>query len=148
MCRQVIRTLIPLMLLLLAASSARAQEETRYPPGYDPNAPSPEAADQTRGMALMSASVASDGALQASGGVVSSARVSTGFYSVKFDRSVENCTCTASFGSHSGTAVAYLAQNYISANCPFGDPDNVTVWIIRGGVDGDYPFQLIVFCPK
>ncbi len=134
--------------VVLANSPGRAQEQLKYPPGYDPNAPRPEAADQALGTALMSATVLSDGTLLRGGGVVSSTRTSTGFYLVNFVRSVADCTCTASFGRGDGSASAYTEEPFISANCPYGGAEGVGVWIRLGGADGNYPFQLIVFCPK
>lgn len=130
------------------AGAQRIQVE----PGFEVEHPRPapadkEVADQTLGMALMSATVESDGTLVRGAGVASSFRSGTGNYDVRFSRSVADCTCTASLGA-SGSAVAYSAQNFISANCPFGASGNVRVWIKLNGVDANYPFHLIVFCPK
>lgn len=148
MGHRITSALFAISCLALAAAPARAQQEIRYPPGYDSNAPRAEAADQALGMAPMSASVQFDGTLQAGGGVVSSVRDSRGFYLVTFDRSVEACTCTASFGNHNGGAVASLVQNFISANCPISKPNVVAVWIQLNGVNGNASFHLMVFCPR
>jgi hypothetical protein len=104
------------------------------------------APDQTLSMALMSATVSDSGVLVAGSGVVSI----TGAYDIAFERDLEACTCTASFGSHND--ISWLGENYISANCPFGAGNNVRVLMLSvssdGGVPVNRPFQLIVFCPK
>ena len=104
------------------------------------------APDQTLGMAIMSATVA-DGALAAGSGVVSVDSPSTGNWDIKFKRDLEGCTCTASFGRHTGF-ISTGAENFISSNCPSFAGNNVRVVMLLGGAFQNLPFQLIVFCPK
>lgn len=105
------------------------------------------APDRTLGMALMSATVFGNGTLASGSGVASIDHPSTGTYDVAFVRDLEACTCTASFGSHNGT-ISTIQQNFISANCPFGAGNNVRVLMSANGTPQNFPFQLIVFCPK
>jgi hypothetical protein len=123
-----------LFALVLAAARVAAPAATRAAP------------DQMLGMALMSATVAGT-ALAAGSGVVSIDRPDTGVYNIAFERDLEACTCTASFGAHNGS-ISSGGQNFISANCPNGTGNNVRVHILSNGLFSNLPFQLIVFCPK
>ena len=105
------------------------------------------APDQTLGMALMSATVSDSGVLVAGSGVASIVRPSTGTYVIAFKRDLDACTCTASFGGHT-VGIFTAAQNFISANCPSGAGNNVRVLMSNNGAFVNWPFQLIVFCPK
>ena len=107
------------------------------------------AADDTLGMALLSATVSGDGTVVLGSGVApgSNVNTSTGTYDLPFDRSVATCTCTASFGEHS-SGIVILQQNFISASCPYNNANEVRVSTAINGNLANLPFQLIVFCPK
>lgn len=105
-----------------------------------------EAADKTRGMALMGADIRYyDGALRSGAGAVSSTRVEAGRYQITFVRNIEDCyvvatTYDAGVGRgyaltwlQSGSTVTVLTCNP-AINC-----SNTTV---------DHSFHLIAFCPK
>lgn len=130
---------------LIASSAAAQQIETQRAPA--PTGPSGEAADQSLGMAIMSATVEGDGTLRGIAGVVGAAKVSTGNYTIRFVRSVAGCMCVGSPGTSDGSAIHTSGALAITVNCPFGDPENVRVWSRIGGADADFPFHLIVFCP-
>jgi hypothetical protein len=101
-------------------------------------APASQAADQTLGMAIMSAVVDKSGDLYSGAGAVSSAFVSgPNWYTVKFNRPLAGCASVATANSSDVTIGSRTDQA--------GD----TVFIeIRGpsGVLGQQHFQLIVFC--
>src|SRR5262249_37670989 len=100
----------------------------------------------------MSASVDGDGTVAVASGVTSAGNVklSTGTYQIAFDRSLADCTCTASFGGRNGTFVATGLQMMISSNCPYTTigPEFVRVVTYFNGALTDVPFQLMVFCPR
>jgi hypothetical protein len=111
----------------------------------------PRAADQTLGMALLSASVAGNGTLIRGAGVALVSKTGTGEYFVTFGRSIANCTCTASPGDSSGQA--HFITGMATANCPNGAANQVRIRTANPGVTGgstpaDISFQLVVFCPK
>ena len=105
------------------------------------------APDNTLGMALMSASVSSNGTVAASSGVTSvgSVRTGTGQYLISFDRDLAACTCTASFGERNFALISH--QSAISASCPY-TAQTVFVYTSVNDALTDRGFQLIVFCPK
>jgi hypothetical protein len=76
---------------LTASAAAQRAPDIIILPGY-----APQAADQTLGMALMSAFVNEDGTLARGAGAVSSQRTAEGSYEVDLDRDIHNCTYTAS----------------------------------------------------
>ena len=106
------------------------------------------APDQTLGMAIMSAIVTAGGDLVGGAGAVSSvSTATTGFYTVKFNRNLQGCTCAA---MHVGENALDAAIN-VTAFCPtLGESDTVAVrtWSIANDAAEDKPFHLIVFCRK
>ena len=131
---------------LLPVLDTRAQETDSPAPAAAAQAG--EAADQGLGMALMSATVDINGTLIRGGGAVSVAYQVSGIYDVKFNRSVEDCSCVASFGKSDGGDLGYFVQNDVTANCPFGSANDVRVRTVLNGAFMPAPFHLIVFCPK
>jgi hypothetical protein len=102
------------------------------------------APDNTLGMALMAATVAGNATLIRGAGVVAVGRGSgaKGDFVVTFDRSLANCTCTATLMS--------AFESTIAAICPRGDQllnqVEVVTWFQAQAFD--LAFHLIVFCPK
>ena len=108
----------------------------------------PAAADKTLGMALMSARVYATGVL-AGGTALSASRGTAGEYEVAFDRSVTDCTFTASTGQAAPSTNLYVltALALYSGN----SVKNVTVHILDPNnalLPEDGAFHLLVFCHK
>jgi hypothetical protein len=104
------------------------------------------AADNTLGMALLSASVNSDGTL-ARGVATGANKLGTGLYEVIFDRDLTTCSYTVSPGiaANGGSLLATFSQ----AEGRAGNADGVFVELQnQAGNTVDAPFHLIVFCPK
>lgn len=99
----------------------------------------PEAADETLGMAIMSAVVLANGSVISKSGVVSVARTDAGKYTVDFVRSVVDCApvATATPGGSASWFIA-LDPNY-RIDIETYDPD---------GAFADKYFSIIVFCPQ
>jgi hypothetical protein len=122
-------------------------------------APALAAADDTLGMALMSASVKADGTLHHGSGVVSVTKpaMTSGEYHVKFERSIATCTCVANLGGVDGNG-SYFVSWHINANCPpfiNATPTDPTLALVATSRDlqsqynqEDADFHLIVFCPR
>ena len=99
----------------------------------------PEAADNTLGMAIMSAVVQSNGTAFSKAGVGSVAKPDTGSYFLDFVRPVTDCTPMVS-----ATPSAY-ASWFITL-----DPPNrieVNTYDAAGALTDKY-FSIIVFCPQ
>jgi hypothetical protein len=106
----------------------------------------PAAADKTRGMALMSATVAGGPTLIRGSGAVSVSSSATGFVDVVFDRDISDCSCTASPGAY--VVGETSSGNTASANCPYASNSvRVTLMSAFGGFTSA-SFHVIVFCPK
>jgi hypothetical protein len=115
-------------------------------------AQTPQAADQTLGMALLSAAVRTDGTLMRGAGVTSVVREAVGLYTVTFNRSLTACMCVASIGSFfDNDIVGPSPNNNATATCPTAN-GNATASVRTGNANAntqnDLPFHLIVFCPK
>ena len=80
-------------LLCLAAAFAAAANA----------APVAAAPDGTLGMTLMSAMINANGSIAAGAGVLASAKLSTGFYNVTFNRTLSGCTFVASISTTTDT---------------------------------------------
>jgi hypothetical protein len=108
------------------------------------------APDNTLGMALLSANVLSNGALNGGSGVVSSSSTDTGRYTVKFDRDLQGCTCAAMHAA-SGGGIVNSSIN-VTAFCPSNaigvDSVRVFTWRTSDNTASAEPFHLIVFCPR
>ena len=107
----------------------------------------PTAADNTLGMALMSAVVSSNGTLVRGSGSTAATRTGPANYYVTFERSVRDCAITASVGRT--TAPGGYFYGTASANYDAGSP-NVMYVLTRTpeGVGADNDFHLLVFCHK
>lgn len=133
--RMMRRTALAGLAILAAASAAEAR------------APAKEAADQTLGMAILSASVAGDGSRVRDAGVTVVERVSLGTFRVTFERSIATCTCTANAGANSLDAALYGVTAV--ANCPYYDAASARINTTgAAGALVDAPFHVLVFCPK
>jgi hypothetical protein len=107
----------------------------------------PRAADGTLGMALMGASVTGTGTLTRGSGVTAANRigVSTGEYTVFFDRDITDCIYTATIGPGGGGAAVgqiSVAQRLLTENGVYVATQD------SAGAQADRPFHLTVFCPK
>ena len=110
------------------------------------------APDNTLGVALMSATVASDGTLVHGSGATGTVKNSGfGDYTVTFERDLVGCSCTASAGGFSISSppgVGIIAN----ASCPSAAANNLrvltTTRLDTGTFRLDVPFHAIVFCPK
>jgi hypothetical protein len=108
----------------------------------------PAAADQTLGMALMSATVDADATLiRGSGAVGSITTGNPGDFVVTFNRDVRDCTYVASVGG-SISPVAHTANVAASAPGVSSGPNTVRMTTSNNGTYANYPFHLIVFCYK
>ena len=109
---------------------------------------SPVVADQTFGMAMMSAVVDGTGALAFGSGSESASRLSLGSYSVKFNRPIRGCTFNATSGNiQSGQASASYAFPLVSFD---SDPNGIAIQTYNpgNGLQKDAAFHLMVFCHK
>jgi hypothetical protein len=96
----------------------------------------PAAADQTLGMALMSAAVNSAGTLLRGTGAVSASRSEPGIYAVVFNRDIVACIANANVGNDGNTTLIPYA-----VSLTLGINNQVLV-----RMDIDRPFYLLVFC--
>ena len=129
MCREI------MFAMVLATAFVAAPAATRAAP------------DQTLGMALMSALVASNGTLLGGAGAISSNQPSTGRYQVFFNRSVLGCDYVAT-QSQTG-ALSHNPPLATIATAPGGSANAVWVVVQDGaGTNVDRIFRMIVFCPK
>lgn len=97
-----------------------------------------EAADNTLGVALLSAAVLGDGTLFQGAGALSVVANGSGNYRVKFVRDLVGCTAVAS--SRTNTGLVQAADLSVS-------DDEIQVWTTDfSGVPGDRSFSLLVFC--
>jgi hypothetical protein len=106
------------------------------------------AADDTLGVAHMSAVVATDGTFVAnkSSGVLSSAKTAGGTDTVQFRRDVANCTYVASLGD-TGTALPPVGSALVSLSG--ASPSTVFVETVNpAGALTDASFHLAVFCAR
>ena len=124
--------------VLTLAASVAAGAALAQPPRPMPAA-APQAADQTLGIAIMSAFVSSTGELVEGAGVVSSVRNTAGRYTVKFNRALAGCVSTATLWGNAYSIIAVYPQ---------GDTVNVGANNPANGNPTDENFQLIVFCSK
>ena len=106
----------------------------------------PTAADKTLGMALMSALVDSNGTVRGGTGVTSVTFLGTGNYRVFFERSVRDCTFSATVGGEPGGAT-YVGPY---ANAGYDSEANaVRVYTFLNNTTGfSAIFHLLVFCHK
>jgi hypothetical protein len=113
-------------------------------------APASQAADQTLGMAIMSAHVDYYGILKGGAGAVGASKQTNGQYFVAFNRSVEGCT-------YIGAVSGPTAANYIGFAIPVGKVGTFNGAAHYGvQVDTsdhntlitDRPFHLLVFCAQ
>jgi hypothetical protein len=111
------------------------------------------APDDTLGMALMSATVGSAGTLTRGSGVTAVQKTGTGSYTVTFNRSLANCTCTVNLGGQDGNT-DYVVSWHANANCPgYQKPSNMATIYTNRDIQSQYlmadaSFHLIVFCAK
>ena len=97
-----------IVLSLLTWPALAQTPPTVYPPASS-KAVAPAAADQTLGMAMMSAVVRADGTLVRGTGAISSTLSSPGRYLVSFERSISDCTITVTAGdAGAGTTLIYF----------------------------------------
>ena len=98
------------------------------------------APDNTLGMAILAASVNSDGTLLAGSGAASAAKLGTGQYRVDFDRDVLSCFRAATLESSAGEIRA------ITDTVTFNRVLVVTA--NSGGSISDASFNLLVYCAR
>lgn len=133
--------------IILIATSAIAGEND---PPRGSRAGKPRVADQTLGVAILSAVVSSDGSLVRGSGALSSSNlgsVGNGSFEVVFDRSVTDCTYVASTG---GTATSGNPDPGM-ANVTRRAGDESAIFVItrdETGTLADLDFHVIVFCSR
>jgi hypothetical protein len=101
----------------------------------------PQAADGTRGMALMGAYLNANGTMASGSGVTSTQRFAPGGYIVLFDRDVAT-------GCTYATAIVGLSQAVIRIIFLSGNQLQFNTNLASTGVLTDTPFSVIVFCPR
>jgi hypothetical protein len=97
------------------------------------------AADQTLGMAILSAFVLDGGTLIRGAGALSATYDGSGKHTVKFNRPLAGCVATAS-SSFGGVIASSLVDEG-------GDTVRVDIYSHAGNT-GEASFQVIVFCPR
>jgi hypothetical protein len=128
-------------LICLLPVSALGQSDARA------NIRTPRVADNTLGMALMSATISRfTGDVEKGSGVVSAVRASAGIYTITFDRDLSGCVDTASLDN---MAVGFVGQEYafISPQGVNGADIDVRTYD-KTGAATDFDFSLIVFCSR
>jgi hypothetical protein len=113
--------------------------------GYEARAQAPQAADQTFGMALLSATVGSNGVLIHGAGALSSQRNVVGDYYIDFVRSIVNCTIIAGVSHPGGGMIRGFAS---ASRLP---ATNNRAWVVTSlytGVQTDLPFAVTVLCMR
>ena len=117
--------------------------------GWSVAAPvAPTAADQTLGMAYMFAAVRSNGALVRGSGVTGAAGFQSSAYEVTFERSVLNCSHSATVAGTDDFLIplagfALTAGRTVNPNTVFVQTTNAA-----GNAPENRSFHLVVFCPK
>ena len=98
------------------------------------------APDNTRGMAMMSAFVTSDGGLLVGAGAISATRIGNGHFEVVFDRDVARCFYFPALGAGpvSGSASATVGS----------EANRVAVVTQMNGQIADNHFGIVVFCNR
>jgi hypothetical protein len=98
------------------------------------------AADQTLGMAIMSAAVKPDGSLAYGAGAVESVRTATNSYHVKFNRHLGGCV----------SSITPFNDGIIASGGYLDQAGGVQFVVLRTDAGAPYAgaFQLIVFCPN
>ena len=130
---------VPLGLVVATPALAQAPPiEMQLPRnGAPPAAVAPAVADQTLGMALMSAAVNSAGTLLRGSSAVSAIRNSAGIYRVVFNRDVKACVTSATIASDVVQPIPYPVST-----TPW--TDNTVYVRMESATDRD--FHLLVFC--
>jgi hypothetical protein len=119
-----------------------------YPPGQSPKAIEPRAADQTLGLALMSADVSSGCVLSRGSGVLGTNLQGTGRCDVQFERDIVECTYVATLGEPDNVAssAGEIAVNSLSAGFLAG---GVRVRTFNSaGAATNLPFHITAFCAR
>ena len=103
-------------------------------------APTSQAADQTLGMAIMSAAVSEDGSLAYGAGALELFRTASNSYRVKFNRHLGGCV----------SSITPLNDGVIASGGLFDPAGGVQFVVLKDHAGASYvgPFQLIVFCPN
>ena len=102
------------------------------------------------GMAILSANVDENGNLTGGAGAVGATKKSNGLYFVAFNRSLRSCT---SLGAVSGN-LGVLYQGFVSTELNSDTFNGAAYYGVSvatagpGGVAGDRPFHVIVFCTQ
>ncbi|MEJ8570517.1 hypothetical protein [Microbaculum marinum] len=128
---------------ILAASPAAAQKDDGRGPA---RTRAPEAADQTLGMALMSANVSYGCNHGYGSGLIGLNSPGAGACVVTFDRDIRRCTAVASLGlslmasTAPGSILAYVSADH-------GDAVIVETRDVNGDY-ADYAFSALVFCAQ
>ena len=117
--------------------------------GSKPDAIAPRAADQTLGMALMSAVFNANTVTLVRGtGAISVERSFVGHYLVTFERDVRDCTFVVSVGD----TTSHLQRNGFANAMPFGNLNPPAARVhtrdAGGALVDTLPFHLIVFCAR
>ena len=123
-----------------AQNLQRPNASTVIKPTVSPSAVSPQAADNTLGMALMGAVINSDGTFANGSGVTSSQRFTTGGYQVIFERNIADCNYA--------TAVVGLSFVYVRIVVHSGNQLQFNTNNIDGSALTDTTFSVTVFCHK
>lgn len=147
--RFVVRLLTAALVGTLATTSVLAAQQPPLHSGhFKPMiaVASPPGADNTLGMAILSAVVNSDGTIARGAGATASSRIVTGQYEVDFGRDVSGCAYVSTVGSPTAGASA-RGQPTVAPRS--GNSDGVFVETQDStGNDYSLPFHLIVFCAK
>lgn len=132
-------------LALVSSAALAAQQPPAHTGHFNVFAPAhrPAALGPALGMAMLSATVDSNGTIVRGAGATGGSYVGTGTYEVDFDRDVSGCTYASTVGpSDSGSA---QGQSDVAPRS--GTADGVLVETLdSAGNSKDLPFHLIVFC--
>jgi len=144
----VLRHVLALATTLAILASPAFSQFGEYPPGRSPRAVEPRAADQTLGLALMSADVSSGCVLARSSGVLGTNLQATGQCDVQFERDILQCTWVATLGNPDNvvSSAGEIAVNSLDVGFLAG---GVRVRTFNSaGTATNLAFHIIAFCAK
>lgn len=128
--------------LALACAVLAGPATAARPSARPAGAAAAEAADQTLGMALMSASVDTGGVVLHASGIASVTPLQTGVAEVVFERGLNGCDVVAS-AMNANSSSAYGVYTVTARRW---SPTSILVQTYSAGVLTNRPFAVIAFC--
>ena len=132
----------------LAGAALAGEQPPAHAGHFNPFVPArrPAVMGPSLGMAMLSATVDSNGTIVRGAGTTGSTYVGVGSYEVDFDRDVSGCTYASNIGQTVSSGQSEGQSNVAPRS---GNAEGVLVVTTdSAGNSTDLPFHLIVFCAK